>query len=1297
MSGKNKITLFAFITAAMLLLLLWHRRGERICLIDRMKNKELFYTEFKGVDDKNNAIYTCRAGMNKLDYRPGEKVKVVIDIDLAIDDLKERIGKYKALYAALSAERIFDANGNPHRFDNTGMSTLLTSTGMPIENTAEGIPHSKVGNSYNGFFELYTEKEMAAEIGSLESKHVHFELEKEIPKDLPDGYYRFEIDSGYITGNAARRWEFFPLHMAEIQARQDSKNKDFSNICESAKGLRQHHYSPVFRVGKPSQPRMIWMLLANEYSYEARGVAAEEDKNRFALNLNQTGPAFPIYPMRNPDGSYRVYNLEPDFPLENPDPLFAQDQMGINGKIIPQYRNQFLVISDPIPLNYNSGRLKVVVHTPSGATSELGDLPFSEKTETGASTNSGKFRYVFKEYGEYTIECNGWINDVWGHKYPGGGTYKIWIAEPLSFSTSTKPGMPFPAGASFSTRVTVHPAVPADIDFKVWLYRHSNPDDLKFMEYKGRANNFGYHYAIPAQKMSFDTPGEYRSEIVAHYVDGAGRLWMGAAINSSIVYDPNYKLKVHGDPIELILRKQVSPRYHMGREFVDSSLLINSDGNRRRAYDRQSSGNTGRHFPYNMEDVSMLALPRTAHDLDVLSMLTFEDPSGYWEKKIFDAFPPFYDYLAKSCPEALSILKTNFSWFDTVPMAVPDCYIADTTIIGSMHGTRETLRLLILSKNSIQPYDYPEKIKTMCYYYSSAIRPGLVARRMVADSTHARNYWHPFPNTFNRRLGYVSNGDMPTEEYRLIGGVVCKDMETGKYDNAPYQGALVFTEKGFNDDRVVAPFEEPLLEVAGRKMYAVLGASPEPGTIYETGDLISNGGLVFPITSMDFIWNITLPDGTVIAQRGRSNELGLAFPPKPVIPATLPGVYRVTQKLGKNGELGAVVGTGDDSFNIYVVEKNSPYKIIMEGPPIKVIDDLEKGVTIRGRIPSGISDPTLYHTVIMPGCVLAEGTIPIEKDGRFSYQFRPLDANVQCPNYDVVLGESRIPSLSDVVLFSFFLQGKDAKGKVVTAGRQVSIVNNRLITVDLGSLNSAALQHYYSSEERPNMAMMAHPRMIRFFYPGDENIDKRLRLYKEFESFNDSFIPKPSRLFDKDKLARLCQSCHSSEDVLSLNLDRGQWRRVLNFHWKKDPYLFDRAEYEVALRTLQSDFGTFWPVDKVKKRRITEGIEIYKKNCLACHGEMRVLLGSKYTSGWKNLIQSMSDMMDRPMSEEDKAILLEYLSWRQASEIDLSDIPALEQEKRWKKQRSLYQQVVSPVMPCLSWLLSHGLRILPCS
>jgi len=212
--------------AAILLLLIWNKRGELISLIDRTKNNEFFYTEFKGLDYNDKIIYSCRTGMNRLDYRQGEKIKVVIDIDLAIDDLKERIGKFEALYAALSAERIFDANGNPHRFDNTGMSTLLTPTGMPIENIAEGIPHSKVGNNYNGFFELYTEKEMASEMGALESKHVRFELEKEIPKDLPDGYYRFEIDSGYTTANDAFRWELFPFHMKVIQARQDLKGKD---------------------------------------------------------------------------------------------------------------------------------------------------------------------------------------------------------------------------------------------------------------------------------------------------------------------------------------------------------------------------------------------------------------------------------------------------------------------------------------------------------------------------------------------------------------------------------------------------------------------------------------------------------------------------------------------------------------------------------------------------------------------------------------------------------------------------------------------------------------------------------------------------------------------------------------------------------------------------------------------------------------------------------------------------------------------------------------------------------------
>ena len=70
---------------------------------------------------------------------------------------------------------------------------------------------------------------------------------------------------------------------------------------------------------------------------------------------------------------------------------------------------------------------------------------------------------------------DGWIEDVWGNSYSGGGTYELWVAHPLDVDSGVLPGTPFEVGDTFNPTVRLHPRVPAEVEMTVTLYPDSDP------------------------------------------------------------------------------------------------------------------------------------------------------------------------------------------------------------------------------------------------------------------------------------------------------------------------------------------------------------------------------------------------------------------------------------------------------------------------------------------------------------------------------------------------------------------------------------------------------------------------------------------------------------------------------------------------------------------------------------------------------------------------------------------------------------------------------------------------------
>jgi hypothetical protein len=81
--------------------------------------------------------------------------------------------------------------------------------------------------------------------------------------------------------------------------------------------------------------------------------------------------------------------------------------------------------------------------------------------------------------------------------------------------------------------------------------------------------------------------------------------------------------------------------------------------------------------------------------------------------------------------------------------------------------------LQLKTSNGYSPHMFPEYITDWEYYYGAAARPGFVSRFVVGETAIRAPYWSVSPNAFGGQINASSNGDMPGDIYRLIGGVVC--------------------------------------------------------------------------------------------------------------------------------------------------------------------------------------------------------------------------------------------------------------------------------------------------------------------------------------------------------------------------------------------------------------------------------------------------------------------------------------------------------------------------------------------
>lgn len=895
--------------------------------------------------------------INKLSFATGDEIKLRIKLKINSQVFNDLFEQLDGIYLLAFLERLYDAQGHASLMNNNFMSTVLTPTGQPIEYNR--VSHAGAGNAVYGVhhdplgLEAYIKK---ADI-KIEKNLVIIEktLKAVIKENLSDGYYRLRMDfrPAYEnkTGDKNRNEERLSLiSTLKIKSIEDN---NFPYHTQSLY-YQKEYPSPVFRIGTPKPPKMIWSLLSDKISYGVQGILAEEDKQNFKLSPRHNLPEkFIISPGKK-------LNLEPNFPT------ISADKFNIS--VIEKH----WPFSVPIELNYESGEFAVEIITPQGKTIDLGKSKFRGKSLIGASSGTSKYKFKFKEYGKYIIKMDGFIEDVWGNHYRGGGTYYLWVAHRLSFATGAKPGMPFQTGDRYPTSVFVHPPFAAKVKIEVSEYINSEIDNVRTWEVEGTASRFGYFYSDEA--IVFEHPGEYIAKVDAWYKTEDGRLWMGNQVGSSVVADRNSKIKVTGRKFGLEMTEPEA-RFNLNYEGLD--LRLTNQVTNFLDY----APCTNINVPYNSGDILFISAGLSANGIDAMLFGLSEDGQ----------------------------------------------------------------ELRTISDYNVHPYNFPEKIKKQAYFYFSALRPGVVTRTLVADTSAVfrDSYWPTSPafNAFGRQFNVSEDGDSPDDIYRFMGGVVYKDMVTKKTEYGIYASMGIVIPSGSYANRVVEPFSEPLLTTNGREFYIFEAGAPTQGVIYEQDSKIGIGGMVFPpVQDIKCEKIINYPDGTKIVSTGISDEIGnLKMSPASVV-AQQPGVYKVQETCNFGEFSGDVIGTIDGSYNIYVDDQDATKYFAINNPLNRHFGfSPEKGLNIRGSILRGIIDPKITYSIVMPGIVMDEGELLINNN-KFSYKFLPEEFNVQFPNYNYIqkyqeekdgieakfaeqLNSPYKGKLSDTVLMTFFLEG----------------------------------------------------------------------------------------------------------------------------------------------------------------------------------------------------------------------------------------------------------------------------------
>jgi hypothetical protein len=630
------------------------------------------------------------------------------------------------------------------------MSSLLTPTGLGIEGGVQGAVTNRFGYDFRTPVDEFTTVPLASAQPTATGKQVFFNVNTILPKDLPPGIYRIRIDYGVTVGksNYSLNGETFSGRPATAIAPNLQAESDLYSPPIRASAI---YYATGAEINAAKiQPRIPWVILANYSSNGYYGVVADEDKNTFALsgrNLIQDDVILPLYASDNK--TKLSYSLEPQFP---------EDTIDANSNI---------------PWAYSSGTISIQITNPDGSVNSLGTASFVGNNGIWPTTKiSGITAWKPAAYGYYTVKETGWINDIWGNRYEGGGTYHFWIAKRMTLATATFQGQSYTVGTKYGKDIAFDPAVPAAVKVTATLYPNSDKTQAKSITYSGTASPGGIFGAAQGlQPFLLDVPGEYYAHIVAQYTDQEGHLWVDSMTHAGVVYPVDSTIAAHGKKLTTSTGKLADEGDTSTEGYVDTLGVAHLQHI---------------NYPYLPGDVLLIAADHSGSD-KIEPVLTYSDINN----------PAPYD------PKLQTIGQTNIK---------------------------------IHTSNGYSPHLFPEYITDLAYYYGAAPRPGFMGRFLVGENGVRAPYWPISPNAFGGQVNASSNGDTQGTIYRLIGGVVLRNNNSAPLYAGYMAGAFIMPQGTNDNRVITAGSENLLGADATKSRLFLVSTRPgmiyETGTAF---------------------------------------------------------------------------------------------------------------------------------------------------------------------------------------------------------------------------------------------------------------------------------------------------------------------------------------------------------------------------------------------------------------------------------------------------------------------------------
>jgi len=953
--------------------------------------------------------WSVKGDMATRTWKPGQAFTVSVDF-YTDDDLVQAAAKANVpvdrIACLVTAERTFDADGVLRLASDELLSTLLTPTGLAIEGGVQGAITDRFGYKFRTPVDQLDRQPLvklpADNPQNPGAQRARFAFNVKLPDDLPPGLYRLRFDFGIQSGK-----RLVSLCGSGFSYRTTTPNTDGSSaVCTPFIRASGTHVSGRQIDAKTIKPRLPWVLLSAYNSNGYKGVVADEDKPNFALSDRNIIPDEVILPFVDVNGKKQSYNLEPAFPTDTVDP------------------------SNAIRWNWVGGQIAATITGPDGKTVALPKLAFVGKGRSGPTTKHSEYtNWVPPSYGHYQVKLSGWLEDIWGNRIDGGGTYGFWIANRMTMATATFQGQPYPVGTKYGRDTVFFPSVPAKVHVDCALYPQSDPEKAKTLTYDGYASPAGLFGMSQGMKpFPLDEPGEYRAKITATWTDPAGTLWVCAMTHAGVVYAPDSAIVAHGKKIRV--GKDWAERGESGVE-----------GWR----DTQTGEYHLEHiaFPYNSGDVLEIASESTGAN-KIEPVLTWD-----------------YKDQAAATLAPIAVAKGGHLFGQGNTAGVTD---AEINGVGRSNCRFRT-------SNGYSPHEYPEYITDREYYYGAGPRPGFMSRFVVGEDGFRAPYWPTSSTNFGGQIGASSNGDLPGDVYRLLGGVVVRHKGLpAQY--AGYMANAFILAKGSNNNRVVAAGSEDLNGADGTKARFFL-VGLRPGTTYVVGSVIGTAIQIDPILPVHIKYTLYWPDGRTRTTEGDGDATGY-FTGADRYTLDIPGMYRYTLEASWQGHSGGMPGLGKEGGQMYVLDAISSASVPQGSPantakpeglappvqasaqsglaptdggssqkPVAASDvqtigkpqktfhiettarvvDPETGIVIRGTSAAS----KVWYTILMPGAVLDQGEIAV-KDGRFHYYIDPQALSAKFPIYDIKNILSGKPDIGRVIHATFFSAEPDGNG-----------------------------------------------------------------------------------------------------------------------------------------------------------------------------------------------------------------------------------------------------------------------------